>query len=145
MVVVSERREIMYYGRGFGRGFGMGYGRGMGSGGGMGFGFRGTSPPWPYVGIGRGGLPRCWAYGGYGGPAFGYAPAAGPVPYAPPAYGWGPYGAPAPGWGPYGAPYSPEEEVRFLKGEADMIRDELEAIDTRIKELEKEKTQGGES
>ena len=37
-------------------------GRGMvgrGFGGGMGFGFRGSSPPWPYVGLGRGGLPRC--------------------------------------------------------------------------------------
>lgn len=30
---------------------------------GRGFGFRGWSPPWPYVGFGRGGLPRCWAYG----------------------------------------------------------------------------------
>ena len=28
-------------------------------GGGMGFGFRGSSPPWRYVGRGRGGLPRC--------------------------------------------------------------------------------------
>jgi hypothetical protein len=135
----------MYYGRGFGRGAGMGYGRGMGYGGGMGFGFRGTSPPWPYVGIGRGGLPRCWAYGGYGWPAFGYGPAAGPVPYASPTYGGGPYGAPGPGWGPYGAPSSREEEIRFLQGEADMIRDELEAIDSRIKELEKDKAQGGES
>ncbi len=29
---------------------------------GRGFGFRGFSPPWPFVGIGRGGLPRCWYY-----------------------------------------------------------------------------------
>ena len=36
-----------------------GTGRGVGSRGGMGFGFRGSSPPWPYVGRGRGGLPRC--------------------------------------------------------------------------------------
>lgn len=27
---------------------------------GYGGGFRGASPPWPYVGVGRGGLPRCW-------------------------------------------------------------------------------------
>lgn len=27
---------------------------------GSGFGFRGGSPPWPYVGRGRGGLPRCY-------------------------------------------------------------------------------------
>ena len=40
-------------------GFGGGMGMGRGFGGGMGFGFRGSSPPWPYVGIGRGGLPRC--------------------------------------------------------------------------------------
>ncbi|ADJ25787.1 conserved hypothetical protein [Dehalogenimonas lykanthroporepellens BL-DC-9] len=31
---------------------------------GAGFGFRGNSPPWPYVGRGRGGLPRCAYYGG---------------------------------------------------------------------------------
>lgn len=119
----------MYYGYGFGRG------RGMGRGWGMGFGFRGYSPPWPYVGIGRGGLPRCWAYGGYGGPVPGYAP--GPYPSAP--------GPSAFGWGPYGAPSSQEDEVRFLKDQAEMIRKDLEDIDARIKELEKEKTQGGES
>ncbi len=27
--------------------------------GGAGFGFRGSSPPYPYIGRGRGGLPRC--------------------------------------------------------------------------------------
>lgn len=43
---------------GFGRGFGRGRGRGFGRG----FGFRGYSPPWPYVGLGRGGLRRGWAY-----------------------------------------------------------------------------------
>lgn len=45
---------------GFGPGMGRGMGRGAGRG--MGFGFRGSSPDWPYVGLGRGGLPRCWAY-----------------------------------------------------------------------------------
>jgi hypothetical protein len=39
-----------------------GRGRGFGRGWGRGFGFRGYSPPWPYVGLGRGGLPRGWAY-----------------------------------------------------------------------------------
>ena len=29
---------------------------------GRGFGFRGWAPPWPFVGRGRGGLPRCWSY-----------------------------------------------------------------------------------
>lgn len=34
-----------------------------------GFGFRGTSPPWPYIGRGRGGYARC-AYPGFlGAPA----------------------------------------------------------------------------
>jgi hypothetical protein len=42
-----------------------GYGRGAGlrRGPGAGYGFRGFSPPWPYYGRGRGGLPRC-AYPG---------------------------------------------------------------------------------
>jgi hypothetical protein len=118
----------MYYGRGIGRGLGRGYG------GGMGFGFRGSSPPWPYVGIGRGGLPRCWAYGGYGLPATGYAPPAPRFYPGPGAYARGPYGAPS----------STQEEVNFLKGQAEMLREEIEAIDARIKELEKEKPEGGE-
>jgi CheY-like chemotaxis protein len=40
---------------------------------------------------------------------------------------------------------SMEEEIYFLKEEADLIRDELEGIDCRIKELENEKAQGGGS
>lgn len=111
----------MYYGRGFGRGMGIGWG--------MGFGFRGYSPPWPYVGIGRGGLPRCWAYAPYGWPGYGYAPGAYPLP----------------GWGPYGAAYSREEEIRFLKDQANFINQELEAIEARIKDLEKERSEGGET
>ncbi|MFC2062459.1 hypothetical protein ACFLS8_00710 [Chloroflexota bacterium] len=39
--------------------FGRGFARGAGGGGSRGFGFRGSSPSWPYVGRGRGGLPRC--------------------------------------------------------------------------------------
>ena len=39
-----------------------GFDRGRGRRGGMGFGFRGESPPWPYAGRGRGGLPRCAYY-----------------------------------------------------------------------------------
>ncbi len=37
---------------------------GRGQTGGMGLGFRGGSPPWPHVGRGRGGLPRCSYYPG---------------------------------------------------------------------------------
>jgi hypothetical protein len=36
-----------------------GFGRGQGNRGGTGLAFRGNSPPWPYAGRGRGGLPRC--------------------------------------------------------------------------------------
>jgi len=100
----------------------MGYGRGMG------FGFRGYSPPWPYVGIGRGGLPRCWAYGAYGAAAYGPA-----TPYSPGPRAFG------------RAPYPGPDEIRFLNDQAAMIKEELEAIDARIKELEKEKSSGGES
>jgi hypothetical protein len=32
---------------------------GRGRSGGVGLGFRGSSPPYPYIGRGRGGLPRC--------------------------------------------------------------------------------------
>ena len=46
-------------------GHGLGFGRTQGAG----FGFRGTSPAWPYVGRGRGGLPRCSYYFGSGAPA----------------------------------------------------------------------------
>jgi hypothetical protein len=118
----------MYYGRNFGRGSGMGYGCGMGYGGGMGFGFRGSSPAWPYVGIGRGGLPRCRVYGAYGAAAYGPATPYSPGPWA---YGRGPYSAP--------------DEIRLLNDQAAMIKEELEAIDARIKELAKEKSPGGES
>jgi NAD-dependent dihydropyrimidine dehydrogenase PreA subunit len=79
-----------------------------GGGWGSGFGFRGSSPPWPYVGRGRGGLPRCYYPGLVG--AAGYVP---PTPQL-------------------GA----ESEVGFLKEEASAIRKRLEEIEARIKELE---------
>jgi hypothetical protein len=39
---------------------------------GFGMGFRGFSPPWPYIGRGRGGYARCWYPGFYGVPAYPY-------------------------------------------------------------------------
>ena len=91
-----------------------GFGRG-----GWGFGFRGSSPPWPYVGIGRGGLPRC---GYFLGGAAGVPPAGYPF--------------------PLDVPYAPqmtrEQELDFLRSQAEAIRGQLEQIDGRIKELEKE-------
>ncbi len=115
-----------------------GYGRGFGRwGGGWGFGFRGSSPPWPFVGGGRGGLPRCGYFlsGAWGAPVW-------------PVYPYAPYGSPAaPFYGapyPYFAasPYAPqmtrEEELDFLRSQAEAIKEELEQIDARIKELESE-------
>ncbi|MBN1190926.1 MAG: DUF5320 family protein [Dehalococcoidales bacterium] len=98
-----------------------GRGRGSGARGGMGFGFRGSSPPWPYVGRGRGGLPRCSYYTGT--PAAAAAPAA-----AAPS-------APAPG----AAAMNREEELNYLRDQARAIRENLERINSRVKELESEK------
>jgi NAD-dependent dihydropyrimidine dehydrogenase PreA subunit len=84
-----------------------GYGRGLG--------FRGASPPWPYVGRGRGGLPRCWHTGQW---------AAG-VPY------------PTSRAAPYWAAPTPEGELDFLKNQADAMKSQLEDIERRIQELEK--------
>ena len=81
-----------------------GYGRGLG--------FRGASPSWPYVGRGRGGLPRCWYPGSWG--AVSYPP---PTPY---------YPAPA-----------PKEELGFLKDQANVMKNQLEDIERRIQEIEK--------
>jgi len=107
-----------------------GFGRGFGFRGGMGFGFRGSSPPWPYVGLGRGGLPRCGYF---------LSGAAGiPVawPYQQPSY---PFYAGAPSTPEY-APFAPqmtrEQELGFLKDQAEAIKGQLEQIETRIRDLE---------
>jgi hypothetical protein len=123
-----------------------GYGRGFRRGG-WGFGFRESSPPWPYVGIGRGGLPRCGYFlsGAAGMPIPPRYPSYG-SPWAMPYYGEMAY----PGAMPYGYagapmgadPYTPqmtkEQEVDFLRGQAEVMKGQLEQIDTRIKELETE-------
>jgi len=109
-------------GFGRGRGFGRGFGRGMG------FGFRGTSPPWPYVGIGRGGLPRCGYFlSGAGAPP--------PLPYQPPFYG---QEATAPGYAPFSPQMSRENEFGYLKDEAETIKGQLEQIESRMRDLEAE-------
>jgi len=84
---------------------------GQGRGGGSGFGFRGSSPPWPYVGLGRGGLPRCYYPGLYGS-----SPAWGATPYSPPA--------------------AAGQEVDLLKEEASALKEHLGEIEARIKNLE---------
>ena len=90
-------------------GFGRGRGTGSGTRGGMGFGFRGSSPPWPYVGRGRGGLPRCSYYTS--------APAV-----AEPA--------------PAKSMMTREEELNYLRNQAQAIRDNLEQINSRVHDLE---------
>jgi hypothetical protein len=101
-------RKVAYT---FGRGSGQG--RGFGAG----FGFRGASPPWPYAGRGRGGLPRC----SYPGLRRGFIPDRD-------------YGV------PWSAGYDPavtvDSEKELLKDQAEMMKEQLEQIEKRLKELE---------
>ena len=89
-------------------GWGFGMGWGRGRGGGWGRGWRHM-----YFATGLPGWAR-----------YGYAPA------------WG--APPAAAYGPYGAPPTREQETEFLKSQAEMLKEELEAISQRIAELEKE-------
>jgi len=111
-----------------------GYGRGF-KGGGWGFGFRGSSPPWPYVGLGRGGLPRC----GY----FLSRAAAMPAPPGYPSYGSPgamPYygGMAYPRADPHASQMTREQELDFLRSQTKAIKVQLEQMDARIKKLEAE-------
>jgi hypothetical protein len=101
-----------------------GFGRGRGFG--RGFGFRGMSPPWPYVGLGRGGLPRCgYFFSGAGAPAPGaYQP--------PPFYSGMPV---TPGYPPYSPPRTREEELSYLKDQAEAMKGQLEEIESRMHDL----------
>ena len=103
-----------------------GFGRGFGFRGGMGFGFRGSSPPWPFVGLGRGGLPRCsYFLGGAVGTPVAW-------PYQPPFYAGVP---PASGATPFAPQMTREQELDFLKGQAEAIKEQLTQIEARIQEL----------
>lgn len=110
--------------------YGYGRGTGLGRGGGRGFGFRGTSPAWPYVGRGRGGLPRCGYYSA-GNVAF-------PAPYVQnqPVYSGT---ATMPGYTPNSAYMSKDEELSYMKNQAEVIKEQLEQIDKRMHDLESEK------
>jgi len=101
--------------------------------------------PWAYP---YGGMPQMPYYpppGGYGTPEmspFGqpnYPPPGGfgtqgmsQMPYYPPPGGYG-----APGMSPYGPPMAPEQEINFLRDQAQMLKQQMDQIDARIKELEK--------
>jgi hypothetical protein len=39
---------------------------------------------------------------------------------------------------PYGAPPAPEQEAEFLRAEAEWLKEQLDAITSRIEELEQE-------
>ncbi len=86
---------------------------GFGCRGGAGFGFRGSSPPWPYVGRGRGGLPRCWSPGLSNS---NYLPAA-----------------------PHFAGMTREKETDWLKSQAEAVKAELNRVESRIRDLETSK------
>jgi len=70
---------------------------------GYGFGFRGASPAWPYVGRGRGGLPRCWSPGLMEGTAE--------------------------------PNISREQEFDILKDQAHAMREQLEQLEARMKQM----------
>ena len=91
-----------------------GFGRGQGGRGGAGLGFRGSSPPWPYVGRGRGGLPRCQYPGIASFPR--YTPAS-----------------------PYATQMTREQELDLLKGQTEAIKAELNRVEARICDLEANK------
>ena len=126
-----------------------GYGRGFGRGGWR-FGFRGSSPPWPYVGLGRGGVPRCGYFisGAADMPAPpGYPPYGSPwaTPYSgemayPGAMPYGYGGAPTrtvPGADPYAPQMTREQELDFLRNQAGALESELDVIMKRLDELRK--------
>jgi hypothetical protein len=87
---------------------------GRGQRGGMGLGFRGSSPPYPYVGRGRGGLPRCQ----YPGAAFSYRDTPFPA---------------------YPTQITRDQELDLLKRQSGEIKKELERIESRIRDLEANK------
>ena len=103
--------------------------------------YGGWPPPWgpPPMGMGYpmtggwmnpyGGIPQMPYYpqpGGYG------APEMSQMPYYPPPGGFG-----APGMSPFGPPMAPEQEIGFLRDQAQMLKQQMDQIDARIKELEK--------
>lgn len=85
-----------------------------------GIGSAGSVPDWPYVGRGRGGLPRCMS----------------PIAYD----NWFSRRSRRtafPGTGSYSTQISSDQELNLLKEEQQFIKTRLEQIDARIAEMEK--------
>jgi len=89
----------------YGRGYGMGRGPGMGGG------FRGGYEAWPYIGRGRGGLPRCGYFAGQA--------------YLMPGYTY---------YNPYIAGNNPD----LMQSTAANLRERLEQIKAKINEMEQQ-------
>jgi len=81
---------------------------------GSGLGFRGSSPPYPYVGRGKGGLPRCQ----YPGANLSFHETPFPT---------------------YRSQMTDEQELDSLKTQAGDIKKELDGIESRIRDLETKK------
>jgi hypothetical protein len=81
---------------------------------GRGIGFRDNSPPYPYVGRGRGGLPRCQYPGAF-------------------------LSARDMTWPTYRTQMTQEQELDVLKKQAQDIKKELEIVESRIHDLEVDK------
>jgi len=77
-----------------------------------GLGFRGASPPWPYVGVGRGGLPRCRYPGAFAASPYARAPMSD------------------------ASRMTREQDLGFLKEEADALKRHLADIEASIRGLE---------
>jgi hypothetical protein len=105
------------------------YGRGRGyrQGRSWGFGFRGTSPPWPYIGIGRGGLPRCGYFLGGAGHI---------TPWRQPYFD---NSSGVPAYMPPSSQMTREDELDYLRDQAEAVKEQLNQIDTRMRDLEAEK------
>ena len=79
---------------------------------------------YPYGGMSQ--MPYYPPPGGFG------APGMSQMPYYPEPGGLG-----SPGMSPFGAPMAPDQEINYLRDQAQMLKQQMDQIDARIKELEK--------
>lgn len=101
----------------------------------------GYTNPWPRMGMAwrRGGGWGGGRSGGWGrGRGWRYGYHATGLPFWA-RYGYGPWaGVPPAGYDPYGGAPTAEQEVDYLRAQAESLRETLEAITDRIEELEQE-------